>query len=302
MAALFLSFVIALGALGAFGVTEAFAQTAPAAPAQSPPAPSAPTVQAPAAQSGGAPSDYRLGPQDVLKITVFGEPTLSGQVRVDSDGTIPFQYLQRVKAEGYTVAQVAEAIRKGLADGYLRNPQVSVEIDSYHSQNVYVMGEVKVPGKYSLPGDSTLVDVLTQAGSTTPTAGHWVLIYHHKEGSALVGPSNTVDTEPDIRVSLADIQSGKAQNIKIQDLDAISVPKAERIFVSGNVRTPGPYTYDEGMTVFEAVGMAGGVTEKGSNSRISIKRMIGGKLKEIDVKPTEILKPGDQVFVKARRL
>src|SRR6188472_1944256 len=107
MAALFLSFVVALGALGAFGVTEAFAQTAPAAPAQSPPAPSAATVQAPAVQSGVAPSDYRLGPQDVLKITVFGEPTLSGQVRVDSDGTIPFQYLQRVKAEGYTVAQVA---------------------------------------------------------------------------------------------------------------------------------------------------------------------------------------------------
>jgi hypothetical protein len=56
------------------------------------------------------------------------------------------------------------------------------------------------------------------------------------------------------------------------------------------------------MTVFESIGIAGGVTEKGSNSRVSVKRMMNGKLKEIDVKPTDILKPNDQVFVKARRL
>jgi polysaccharide export outer membrane protein len=299
MAAWILTFVVALGGFGAVGVADAAAQTPVAAPGQAP-SPKG-TSAAPAPQSGVTPADYLVGPLDVLKITVFGESQLSGLVRVDSDGTIPFQYLQRVKVEGLTPNQVAETLRKGLADGYFRNPQVSVDVDQYHSQNVYVMGEVKAPGKYSLPGDSTLVDVLTQAGSTTPTAGHWVLIFHRKKGSTLVGPANT-DDEPDIKVSLADIQSGKAQNITIQDLDAISVPKAERIFVNGNVRTPGAFPYDEGMTVFEAIGIAGGVSEKGSNSRISIKRMIDGKLKDIEVKPTDLLKPGDQVFVKARRL
>ena len=147
MAALFLAFVLA------FGATGASAQTAVAVPAQ---APATPVAHPP------VPTDYRVGPQDVLNITVFGEPQLSGRVRVDSDGTIPFQYLQRVKAEDLTVTQIAEALRKGLADGYIRNPQVSVEVEQYHSQNVYVLGEVKAPGKYSLPGNSTLVDVLTQ--------------------------------------------------------------------------------------------------------------------------------------------
>ena len=287
MAALFLAFFVA------FGVTEASAQTAVPAPAQ---------AQQPAGQAAVPTTDYRVGPQDVLKITVFGEPLLSGPVRVDSDGTIPFQYLQRVKVEGLTTGEIGEALRKGLADGYIKNPQVSVDVEDYHSQNVYVLGEVKAPGKYSLPGNSTLVDVLTQAGSTTPAAGHWVLIYHHKQGSALVGPANTDGTQPDLKINLADIQSGKAQNIMIEDLDAVSVPKAERIFVNGNVRNPAAYPFDEGMTVFEAIAVAGGVSEKGSNSRISVKRIIDGKLKEIDVKQTDVLKPGDQVFVKARRL
>jgi polysaccharide export outer membrane protein len=222
---------------------------------------------------------------------------------VDGDGTIPFQYLQRVKAENLTVIEIAEVLRKGLADGYVRKPQVSVEVEQYHSQNVYVLGEVKAPGKYSLPGNSTLVDVLTQAGSTTQTAGHWVLINHVKQGSALRGPSIIDDAgAADLKINLNDIQSGKAQNIKIQDGDTIYVPKAERIYVNGNVRTPGAFPYDEGMTVFEAIALAGGITEKGSNSRISIKRLIDGQMKEIDVKQTGSLKPGDQVFVKARRL
>src|SRR5476649_2192290 len=99
MAALFLAFFVA------FGVTEASAQTAVVTT-----------------------TDYLVGPQDVLKITVFGEPTLSGPVRVDSDGTIPFQYLQRVKVEGLTTGEIGEALRKGLADGYLKNPQVSVDV------------------------------------------------------------------------------------------------------------------------------------------------------------------------------
>jgi len=287
MRTLFLAFVVAFGTLGVRGAS---AQTAAAAPNQRPP------------QAAEADGQYRVGAGDVLKIIVFGEPDLSGPVRVDGDGTIPFQYLQRVKADGRTVGEIAETLRKGLADGYLKNPQVSVEVDQYHSQNVYVMGEVKTAGKFVLPGNSTLADVLTQAGSTTATAGHWVLIFHHKQGTDAAGPANTDNSAPDIKVSLTDIQSGRAQNIAIQDLDTVSVPKAERIFVNGFVRTSGAYPYEEGMTVFEAVAIAGGVSEKGSSSRISIKRMINGKLKEIDVKQTDILQPNDQVYVKARRL
>jgi polysaccharide export outer membrane protein len=280
-----------------FGAAEASAQNAPSRPIRVEPA----QTQAPSVPPAAVPADYRVGPQDVLTITVYGEPQLSGKFRVDSDGAFPFQYLGRVKADDLTLAEIETALKKGLADGYLKNPQISVEIDQYHSQNVFVMGEVRAPNKYSLPGNSTLMDVLTLAGSPTSNAGHWVLINHSRQG---VGPSALQDSSSaaDLKINLGDIQSGKAQNIRIRDGDTIFVPKADRIYVTGQVRTPGYFTYDEDMTVFTAISLAGGLTEKGSNSRISIIRIEKGKRKEIDAKQTDTLKPGDNVYVKPRRL
>ena len=111
---LFLAFVLAFG-------VQASAQTPPAA--QAPAKSSAPPEQGAAtpATRVALPTDYSVGPQDVLNIVVFGEPQLSGHARVDGDGTIPFQYLQRVKVENLTVVEVAEVLRKGLADGYIKS-------------------------------------------------------------------------------------------------------------------------------------------------------------------------------------
>jgi polysaccharide export outer membrane protein len=233
-------------------------------------------------------------------VRVYGEEKLSGRIRVDSDGSFPFEYLGRVKAEGLTTAQIELHLAKALGDGYLRNPQVSVEVAEYRSQSVFVTGEVKAPNKYSLPGNSTLMDVLTLAGSVTPNAGNWVQITHARKGGDSLGPS--ASSEYDMRVNLRDIRTGNAQNIKMRDGDTIFVPKAERVWVVGQVRNPQGIVYEEGMTVFEAIAAAGGITEKGSNSRIEIVRIENGQRKSIDAKQTDVLKPGDQVNVRTRRL
>jgi polysaccharide export outer membrane protein len=244
--------------------------------------------------------EYVVGALDVLKITVYGEPGLSGSIRIDNDGSFPFQYLGRVKAEGLTTAQVEKVLRDRLGDGYLRNPQVSVEVLEYRSQSVFVTGEVRLPNKYSLPGNSTLMDVLTLAGSITSNAGTWVQITHARAGVKGLGPA--VTAEYDIRVNLRDIQTGKAQNVQVQDGDTIFVPKAERVWVVGQVRNSGGIPFEDGMTVFQAISAAGGINEKGSNNRIEIIRIEDGKRKTIDAKQTDLLKPGDQVNVRARRL
>ena len=246
--------------------------------------------------------DYRIGPQDVLNVTVYGEQSpLTGRFRVDSDGTFPYQYLNRVKAEGLTVAEIEDALEKGLGDGYLRNPQVSVEVAEYRSQNVYVQGQVRSPGKYPLAVNASLMDAIFLAGSTLAEAGNWVEIYH--QGTA-PGPNTAAVgvRAPDIRVRLTDVQSGKAQSIAIKDGDTIFVPKAERIYVTGQVRNPGAYAYDDNMTIFTAISLAGGITEKGSNTRISITRLVNGQRREIDARQEDVLRPGDQVTVKPRRL
>ncbi|HUP39254.1 MAG TPA: polysaccharide biosynthesis/export family protein [Vicinamibacterales bacterium] len=281
------------------GCAQAFAQVAPRA---SPPAPAASPAR-PSASAQGAPRaepDYIVGPTDVIAVRIYGEEKLSGKIRIDNDGSFPFEYLGRVKAEGMTTAQIEGYLAKALGDGYLRNPQVSVEVVEYRSKSVFVTGEVRSPNKYSLQGNSTLMDALTLAGSITQNAGNWVQITHVRPGVEVLGPSPSV--EYDMRVNLRDIQTGKAQNIRMQDGDTIFVPKAERIFVVGQVRNTGPVVFEEGMTVFEAIAAAGGITEKGSNSRIEIIRIEHGQRKSIDAKHTDVLKAGDQVNVRPRRL
>ena len=277
----------------AAGAAPAFAQATARVPAGT----AAPESPAPAAQLE---TDYVVGPQDMLSVRIFGEEKLSGRIRVDSDGSFPFEYLGRVKAEGMTTSQIEAFLAKALGDGYLRNPQVSVEVVEYRSQSVFVTGEVRSPNKYSLPGNSTLMDVLTLAGSVTPNAGNWVQITHARQGGEMLGPAASADY--DMRVNLRDIQTGKAQNIKMRDGDTIYVPKSERVWVVGQVRNTGPVVFEEGMTVFEAIAAAGGITEKGSNSRIEIVRIENGQRKSIDAKQTDRLKPGDQVNVRTRRL
>jgi polysaccharide export outer membrane protein len=280
----------------AISAVSASAQTQTAKP----PAPEAP--KPPAAQPASLPpnSVYLVGPQDLINITVYGEPNLSGRIRIDNDGSFPFQYLGRVKAEGLTTAQIEKVLRDRLADGYLRNPQLSVEVVEYRSQSVFVTGEVRLPNKYSLPGNSTLMDVLTLAGSVTSNAGNWVLITHERHGVKGLGPA--VTAEYDLRVSLRDIQTGKAQNVQVQDGDTIFVPKSERVWVVGQVRNSGGIPYEEGMTVFEAISAAGGITEKGSANRIEIIRIENGQRKSMSAKPTDLVRPGDQVNVRSRRL
>jgi polysaccharide export outer membrane protein len=279
----------------ALGCTPAFAQATAPAPAVPPAAEAA----APVAQMAPG-TDYVVGPLDVLSVRIYGEDKLSGKIRIDNDGSFPFEYLGRVKAEGMTTAQIEAYLAKALGDGYLRSPQVSVEVIEYRSQSVFVTGEVRSPNKYMLPGNSTLMDVLTLAGSVNPNAGHWVQITHARQGAEVLGPA--VSAEYDVRVNLRDIQTGKAQNIKMRDGDTIFVPKAERVWVVGQVRNPQGVVHEEGMTVFEAIAAAGGITEKGSNSRIEIVRIENGQRKSIDAKQTDVLKPGDQVNVRTRRL
>jgi polysaccharide export outer membrane protein len=117
-------------------------------------------------------------------------------------------------------------MENALADGYLRNPQVSVEVAEYRSQNVYVQGQVRSPGKYPLPANASLMDAIFLAGSTAQEAGNWVEIYH--QGST-PGPATAPVgmRAPDIRVRLTDVQSGKAQTVRIRDGDTIFVPKNE---------------------------------------------------------------------------
>ena len=100
---------------------------------------------------------------------------------------------------------------------------------------------------------------------------------------------------------MTELQTGRAQGISLADGDTVFVPKAEMIFVTGYVRNGGPFIHDAAMTVSRALSMAGGVSEKGSRTRIRITRQVGGKQVIIkDVKLDDLVLPGDSIEVLSR--
>jgi polysaccharide export outer membrane protein len=248
-------------------------------------------------------ADYVIGALDVLAITVWDQADLSGKFTVEADGSFSFPLIGRVKAAGLTLRDFEAELKKRLADGYFKNPQVSVAVEEYRSQRIFVVGEVRTPGTYALTGDMTLIEAIARAGSATPTASGEVLIVHPPKGEAAARtlPNQRADAEI-TRVDLKQLQEGgRAQNLALRDGDTIFVPRAETIYVFGQVKNPGAYVLQsKDTTVLQALSLAGGVTDRGATNRIKIMRVVDGKMKEIKVKLTDIVRPGDTVVVRER--
>lgn len=260
-------------------------------PAKSPQAPAPVTPSA----------AYRIGLQDELKITVFEESDLSNTYRVDSDGFITFPLIGRVAVRGLTLTELAQRVTALLANGFLRNPQVRVEINQYKSQFVYVIGEVRSPGKFPMTGTTmTLLEALALAGSPTSSASNEVIVVHPSRPESSSAPS--ADTQGTrITVNRKDLELGKVgQDILLQDGDIINVPVAQKFYVSGFVRNPGFYVLDPGMTVQQAIALAGGLSDRGSDRRITITRLVNGKTHDVKVDLDDKIQSNDTLNIPSR--
>jgi polysaccharide export outer membrane protein len=256
--------------------------------------------EAPAFAQSGA--DYVIGPQDTLMVQVFDQPDLGGRYTVEADGTFTFPLVGRLKAGGLTLRAFEAELKTKLADGYFRNPQVTVAIEQYRSQRVFVMGEVRQPGPVPLTGGMTLIEALARAGSTTSSASGEVAIVRMDQSTAEgpVLPDENAQSQV-FRASLRELESGRlSQNIELRDGDTIFVPRAEMVYVFGQVKTPGAYGVQADTTVLQALSLAGGVTEQGAINRIKVMRIEKGVKKEIKVKLTDPVRPGDTIMVPQR--
>ena len=254
------------------------------------------------AQTPSEPTDYVVGFEDVLAIASYDQADLSGKFTVEADGTFTFPLLGRFKAGGLTLRQVETELKRRLVDeGYFRNPQITVAVDSYKSQKVFVVGEVRQPGAYTLSGSMTLVEALARAGSTLPSASEEAIIVH--AAGAAEGPTLPADTDPNVvRIDLKDLQSGGLfTNTLLRDGDTVYVPRAENVYVFGQVKNPGAYALRQrNTTVLQALSLAGGVTDRGTTGRVRITRIVDGETTEIRVELTDIVQPGDTIVVPER--
>jgi polysaccharide biosynthesis/export protein len=261
------------------------------------------TANAGGPQAAQSAADYVIGAQDVLLIQVFDQQDLGGKYTVEADGTFSFPLIGRVKAGGLTLRGFEGELKGRLADGYFRNPQVTVAVEQYRSQRVFVMGEVRQPGPVALTGGMTLIEALARAGSTLQTSSGEVSIVRAAQGSGNGGPvMPDQDAASEVfRTSIQALQSGSlSQNIELRDGDTIFVPRAELIYVFGEVRNPGAYGVQKNTTVLQALSLAGGVTEHGAMNRIEVMRIVKGAKTQVKVKLTDVVRPEDTIIVPQR--
>ena len=247
-------------------------------------------------------SDYLLGPEDMIEITVWGHEDLKRTIPISLEGTITFPMIGEVRAAGNSTQQLEKILAKRLGDGYLNNPQISVTVREYKSQKVFIMGEVKNPGTYPVTKENNLLFALSQAGGFTKDAGEEVVVIRSPDPSKrekMTLEEAAADKKiTTLRVNLKDALGGdRKDNIPIRDGDSIIVPKMPFFFVMGEVQKPGQYNLERGTTVLMGISIGGGLTPKSAQNRTKIVREVEGKKTEIRVKMEDLIQPGDTIIV-----
>ena len=246
---------------------------------------------------------YRIGPGDLLEIKVFEIEQLNQVVRVSEDGSITLPLLGRIEIEGLTQTGVVQKLTTLLQAKYVKNPQVTVFIKEYKSQQVAVIGAVEKPGNYELVGRKNLLQMISQAGGLTDKATDEIFIL--RDGGNGATSSISIDLK-DLMVN-----GNQKLNIPIEPNDVINVPvdKEIRVFVFGRVTQPGALKFkiSEKVTLLSAIAQAGGLAEGAKQSAVVITRKDkSGKEEKIHVNLKDVisgkrkdiaLQEGDVVFV-----
>ncbi|MEW6586228.1 MAG: SLBB domain-containing protein [Nitrospirota bacterium] len=236
--------------------------------------------------------DYLVGEGDVLKITVYDHEDLATVARVSGEGTIHFPLIGQVEVKGLSIPEISRKITTLLSDGYVVNPQVTIFIQEFRSKKAFIMGEVTKPGLYVLPGQTTFLALLSEAGGLAKDAGDKAIIKRK------ANPSDA--NEQTISVDLKNlVEKGDASlDIPILDGDSVYVTKAGVFYVTGEVKKPDAYKLEEGTTVIKAVTMGGGFTDKAAKGRVKIIRQVKGKEQVLErVKMDETVLPDDVIVV-----
>jgi len=243
-------------------------------------------------------TEYVLGPGDQIAIRAAGLEEIGDKpVTIDTGGDIRLPMAGRMHVAGLTVAKGEKELTQRLKT-YVLRPDVSVAVTEFHSQPVSVIGSVRTPGVQQVQGRKTLVEMLSMAGGLDPTAGTTLRITRRAEWGKI--PISNAKDDPTGAYSVAEVSlksimeaRNPEENILVKPNDVISVPRAETIYVIGQVQKSGGFVLNdrESMTVLQALSMAGGVsgTARSRESRILRRPAEGSTRKEIPVDLKKIL-------------
>lgn len=247
--------------------------------------------------------EYHLGSGDVLELTVFQADELNKVIRVNGRGKIILPLLGSVDVAGKSLVEAEEEITARLAADFLNNPQVSLFLTEYRSQQITVMGAVENPNVYSIRQSRTIFEMLSLAGGMTEVASDKIRV-KTTQTNAETGEREAIDLLLSVNSLLegADAASG----IRLAGGDSILVPEAGVIFVTGAVKKPDSYKMEGSTNVLKAVSLAGGVLWEGKEAKVQVIREINQEQVSVVVNLDQIrnqkeedieLKDGDIVVV-----
>lgn len=233
-----------------------------------------------------------LGPGDSVTIQVYGQPDMNSTVTVADDGNMPVALVGSVQVNGLSPSEAERRTEKALVDGrFLVDPHVTISVVQSRSQRVSVLGEVGAPGRYPIESNTTIFDLLAQAGGAKDTSSSVVFLLR-------TDATGKIERYP---IDLRDLAEGKngrpAQTLR--GGDSIVVPRAPQFYIFGEVNAPNMYRIEPGMTIVQAIARAGGVTPRGSRSRFELKRKDpSGVEHEVKARLSDPVLPDDVIRVK----
>ena len=253
----------------------------------------------------GNQDDYRLGAEDEIQIRVWSHDDLTRTTRVGLNGTISFPFVNEIKAQGLSVQELQKELESRLGPKYIVDPHVTITVTEFKSQKFFVVGNVQKPGTYPLTKPIRVVEAISQAGGlaagtiSKPLSGAVAFIIRAQPGGKSDQPRkpDQVPASQKETVSLSEAMAGDPKlNVEIKNGDTIYVPNLV-YYVTGEVKKPGRYPYEEKMTVLMAVTTAEGFSDKASSRRTYIIREQSGVKQKIKVGMDDPFEPGDTIVV-----
>lgn len=285
-----------LAALLSLAVTNSYAENQKVAAADT-------TAAMPAAgQTAGEPTaedpkNYTLGPGDEIRISVFQNPDLTLDTRVNESGTISYPLVGSVDVGGKPIsaaeASIAQALKSG---GFVQQPQVSIMLTRIRGNQVSVLGEVNRPGRYPIETFNTRVsEMLANAGGIIsgvgPSGGG-------DDKVILVGYRNGERIRKEIDVEQMFSADGLSDDMTVAAGDILYVPPAPLYYIYGETQKPGSFRIRDGMSVQQALAEAGGPTIRGTERGLKVYRKNGeGQVEAIRTNPNDPVQPGDVIYV-----
>lgn len=232
--------------------------------------------------------NYVLGPGDLVQVTVYQNDDLNTRSRVSDAGTINFPLLGSVRIGGLTEQRAEQTLSELLKKrNIVQSPQVTLLIEEYKSRQVAILGKVNKPGRYAIEKNSSVLDVIAEAGGITEQGSEKILLNRK-------GKSRVID----ISALLVGTEGGDV-DLAVRNGDVIYVPRMEVIYVFGEVQRPGEYPLRGRLSVMQALSIAGGLNDKGTQRGLVVRRRdAGNKNFSMNVKPTDVLEPNDVLVVK----